>query len=700
MLDPEALYRRGREAEAAGESDAALAAYRQLLGLRPDFANASLRLGMLLHQQGELAEAEIAYRRELAARPDFWACRANLAQLLSEREAAAELALAEAETALEACPLPAAQADLLLLIGKLLRRQGRPREALVRLESAEALQNSASLQGELARCRLQLGDSGAALRHYRSTLSLEPGFALHYEAAEFMVGLQRYPEAIGQFESLLARPQPIQALRAALIQGQIANAWQELNLPDQALKAYDSALAQAAHPALSLGRALVLPVVYDRLDQVAFWRQRMLSRLESLDPVLPAGFDPLELNVLPFYAAYQGYDDRPLMEALAKVYRRCLPDLEQGAYDLRRGPRRKVVVVSHFLYAHSVMHCFEALLLCLAQAPFELHLVAASNFVEDAVTARLRRAAASWTRLQGNLAHQLGQIRALAPELLIYTDMGLDPHSYILANYRLAPRQLLLPGQPVTSGLPSLDGFVSDRRSEPAGAQAHYSESLLLLDDLPSIYSLPPGSESHVPTLPSPMGRARLDLPAQRRLYLCPAQAFKLHPAMDEAFARILALDPQAQLLLLDLTPNGLIAHALHRLQRRLGEAAARVRVLPRQQPDRFRDLLCQVDVVLETFPFASYNTLMSAFAVAAPVVTLASDYLRGRYCLGLYRQMGIAGPVANSIQAYAELAVDLASQPARRLALQREIAAARPRIFDNHSVGEELREVLLDWLE
>ncbi len=287
------------------------------------------------------------------------------------------------------------------------------------------------------------------------------------------------------------------------------------------------------------------------------------------------------------------------------------------------------------------------------------------------------------------LLQQLDLIREQELDILLFSDMGLDPHSYVLAHYRLAPVQLLLPGQPVTSGISTLDGFVSDSLSEPADAQAHYSERLIQIPEMPTIFSKPRLSASA-------LKREHWGWGDQQHLYLCPAQAFKLHPMMDAVFAGILQQDPQAVLIFLDITPEHLIQDVLRRLHQQIPvRSQKRICVLPRQSGSDFLALLQCVDLVLESFPFGSFNTIMTAFSLGIPVLSYAGDYLRGRYCLGIYRQMGVAGPIASSPIEYVELALKLAQDQVYRKTLQREILSASDRLFDNHKVAPMFQAVL-----
>ncbi len=60
-------YERGLALEAAGQPDAAMAAYRRALAGRPDLADALNNLGRLHHDRDELGDAESLYRLAICA---------------------------------------------------------------------------------------------------------------------------------------------------------------------------------------------------------------------------------------------------------------------------------------------------------------------------------------------------------------------------------------------------------------------------------------------------------------------------------------------------------------------------------------------------------------------------------------------------------------------------------------------------------
>src|SRR4029078_12875762 len=94
------------------------------------------------------------------------------------------------------------------------------------------------------------------------------------------------------------------------------------------------------------------------------------------------------------------------------------------------------------------------------------------------------------------------------------------------------------------TGHATIDAFVTCEAMEPEGAAAHYVERLL---PLPGI-----GTRYRRPALPWPVDRAQFGVSEDRHLFLCPQSLFKVHPDNDALFARVLAANPRAALVLFD----------------------------------------------------------------------------------------------------------------------------------------------------
>src|SRR5256885_1044518 len=75
-----------------------------------------------------------------------------------------------------------------------------------------------------------------------------------------------------------------------------------------------------------------------------------------------------------------------------------------------------------------------------------------------------------------------------AVDVLVYTDIGMDTTTYSLAFSRLAPVQCVTWGHPETTGLETIDYFVSSGEMETVEADNHYSERLVRLPSLTFYY--------------------------------------------------------------------------------------------------------------------------------------------------------------------------------------------------------------------
>src|SRR5260370_5021958 len=102
-----------------------------------------------------------------------------------------------------------------------------------------------------------------------------------------------------------------------------------------------------------------------------------------------------------------------------------------------------------------------------------------------------------------------------------------------MACTRLAPVQCVHWGHPLTTGLPTVDYFLSGRRLEVPEADAHYVEKLVRFERVPMHYERP------VLSRPA-KSRAELGFSERVTLYGCPQTLFKFHPEFDALLAGVL----------------------------------------------------------------------------------------------------------------------------------------------------------------
>jgi protein O-GlcNAc transferase len=458
----------------------------------------------------------------------------------------------------------------------------------------------------------------------------------------------------------------------------------------ESLAAY--ARAESLQPTLALRAkqaALISPIVVSR-EAMAAERERMAQALLVVDdPALPRIDDPIESGLWTnFYLAYHGLCDRDLQQLSAQAYRRLCPTLDHVAPHCalpRRPGRIRIGLISQFFYNHSIGRTSKGLIAQLDRADFEVTAIFIAPGVDDDFSGFIRAQAEHSIDVPQQLAAARRQIEALQLDILFYQDIGMEPFSYFLAYSRLAAVQCVSFGHPDTTGIATIDWWISNDLYETGAADAHYSERLFLLRGLGSL------AYYQKPQLPL-QRRTRADhgFGAEEHLYLCPQNLFKLHPDMDALIAGILRADPRGRLVLIQAR----IAHWDRLLKQRFAasmpDVVDRIVFLPRMATADYVNLIALADVMLDTVHFNGMNTSLEAFAVGTPVVTLPGEFQRGRHTQAMYRRMGLDDAICCDAAHYVAMAVRLGTDAGSRAAMSARILAQHHVLYQDINVVRE----------
>jgi serine/threonine-protein kinase len=167
----ETLRSRGRAREADQTVDAAIAAARDAIRLDPDDPGLHTVLGIALDERGQPDQAIAEYREVIRLRPDDASAHAHLGHTLG-KEGHDQEAIAELRAAIRLLP-DDHQAHLFL--GQVLDHQGRPDEAIAELRTAIRLQpDHAVPHFNLGHTLFHQGRVDEALAEYREAVRLQP----------------------------------------------------------------------------------------------------------------------------------------------------------------------------------------------------------------------------------------------------------------------------------------------------------------------------------------------------------------------------------------------------------------------------------------------------------------------------------------------------------------------------------------------
>lgn len=631
-----------------GRLEEAVDHLRRAVDLAPGFVQAHNNLGLLLLDLGDHAEAATSFRHAIALRPDY-AVAWNHLGIAIRAQGDREAALTCFRRAAELAP---GLADAHVNLGVTLLAVGQPRPAADTLRTAVRLHpERAGAHYQLALCHRALGAIDDALSELRETLRLDPE---HGEArcalARELAKIGRDHEALELYETeRQRRPQSLQA---------------------------------------ALGLRLSLQVVAANTRELESARRRFATGLEQLRAekdrflALPPKLLVRQLEWTNFFLAYQGGDDRLLQAAyggfVTYLLGHALPQYLQPLPPPRpAGLRIRVGFVSSFFRRCTVGNYFKGWITRANRERFEIDVYRVGGWM-DGVTAEIEAACDHAVPLVGSLEEMAARIRADAPDILIFPEVGMDTRTFLLAALRLAPLQCAAWGHPVTTGLPNVDYFLSCEAMEPQGAQAHYSERLVTLPGI--------GTHYQRPRCPDGGRRADFGLPPDKTLYLVPQSLFKIHPANDAVLARVLAGDPEGVLVLFEDHHPEVTARFLARLDAvlaahdlKVGERRIVLPVLPHEDYLRV-NRLC--DLMLDSLFWSGGNTSLDALACGLPLVTLPGSFMRGRQSMAMLRLCGLDELVAVDVADYLRIASRLGRDREWRTALRERLAQAVDAVF------------------
>jgi len=388
----------------------------------------------------------------------------------------------------------------------------------------------------------------------------------------------------------------------------------------------------------------------------------------------------------PFFLAYQGCDDRALQRRYggmaAAIMRAAFPQWAANPSVPAPAPEEpiRLAIVSGHFWGHSVLKIpLWGWVSLIDRRRFRLFGYHTSTH-SDAETASLKRSFERFVQGPLPVERWCETIRADAPHVVIFPEIGMDQMTPKLAGLRLAPVQCTSWGHPTTSGFPSVDYFLSSDLMEPPDAQAQYTEKLVRLPNLGIAYIPPPLASKAVT-------REQIGLRADAVLYWCCQHLPKYLPQFDDAFARIASRVVNAQFVFI-ASPRGdevteRFRQCLSRAFNARGlDATRHVVMLPRLSTTDFAAVAGVCDVFLDSIGWSGCNSALECLTAGLPIVTWPGPLMRSRHCAAILRMMNMPETIAASFDEYLDLAVGLGRDTALRKKFRAKILENRTLVY------------------
>jgi protein O-GlcNAc transferase len=262
-----------------------------------------------------------------------------------------------------------------------------------------------------------------------------------------------------------------------------------------------------------------------------------------------------------------------------------------------------------------------------------------------------------------------------------------------LAALRLAPIQCTSWGHPDTSGLPTIDYYLSGELMETSASDAHYTEQLIRLPNL-SIYYTP----QEFPSVE--INREIFGLRPNSVLYHCCQTLFKFLPQYDVLFPRIAQQVGDCQFLFSSLPKSDFVIEQfrtrIHKAFKQFDlDPAEHIIFLPHLDPPKYNALNKMCDIFLDPIGWSGCTSTLEAIDCNLPVITLPYFLMRGRESGAILNMLGLQETIARSVDDYVWLAVKLGKDPKLRSQISDRIATNKHIIYRDRTCITALEDFL-----
>lgn len=640
--EPRHRYVRGLVLTSMGRTHDAIQAYRAVLNIEPGHLDALNAIANAYRAHGDVVAAEACYRRILALSRD---------------------------------------AQALTNLGTLLQAEGRHEEALTVLREAAYADPGSPV------CLLNLGvglhakrDFAQAAALFKQVLDLDPQFPeAAYNLANTLQAQRKLADAAACYQHALAlNPDHADAYN------NLGNVYRETKEYEAAATAFEAAIRLRPTFVAAYNNYAALLRALGRMDEAAKHLHKALE-LDSKSSVTHNNLGNilkdsgrLEEGIGHYRRAVEC--DPGNTEAHSNLVYAMLFLSEDADPVIRESERWSAfhetpLLAAHRPHANDVTpdrrlrigyvspdfrdHCQALFILPLFSnhdhARFEI-ICYSSVRRPDAVTQTIASYADRWREVEELDDEQLASmIRADGIDILIDLTMHMADGRPLLFCRKPAPVQIAWLAYPGTTGIKSIDYRLTDPCLDPPTDHIQYAEQILHLDDTfwcydpltdkPDVNALPALANGHI-------------------TFGCLNNPCKLSDRTLQMWNGVMQRISSAKLLLM-IPPGGAREHTTLRLEQH-GIAKHRIRYAAFRPRADYLNTYHEIDLCLDTFPYNGHTTSLDSMWMGVPVVTRIGGTAAGRAGYSQLSKLGLEDLAARTDEEFIDLAVHLASDPAR----------------------------------
>ena len=205
-------------------------------------------------------------------------------------------------------------------------------------------------------------------------------------------------------------------------------------------------------------------------------------------------------------------------------------------------------------------------------------------------------------------------------DVLLFTDIGMTTTSILLANHRIAPKQITVGGHPITTGIKTIDLFVVKKTAcdNINYLKKSFSEQFAVLNSNISFIS----KNRILSEMTKFRTRKELNLPENMFLISCFQCSWKYSDTMYSLFNEILGIENVR--LILQLSDKYYKNVILNNIKK---EYHSKIIFFETQPHKIYLSIQYNSDVILDTFPFNGGTTSLECFSLGKIIIGLDELY-------------------------------------------------------------------------
>lgn len=278
-------------------------------------------------------------------------------------------------------------------------------------------------------------------------------------------------------------------------------------------------------------------------------------------------------------------------------------------------------------------------------------------------------------------------------DLLIDLDSCTSELTYRVLTLKAAPIQATWVGFDA-AGLPTVDYFMVDPYVLPQGAQAWYTETLWRLPDC--YLSLDGYEVAHKAGI-----REQLGLSADTVVFMCAQRTNKIQPEILKLQFAIVAAVPNAVLIIKYHRGSKVFEEWCRSLAEANQFDVSRLYFLTPNPADIHRATYYEVDVVLDTYPYAGGGMSLEALWMEVPIVTKVGQQFVARHTYTFLKNVGVEEGIAWTDEEYVNWGIRFGTEPELRQRVSWKLRQAKrhaplwnPQRF-SHEMEQALRAMV-----